>query len=197
MNPYRISTHDLGRRPGAMQTLTLDVPAGHRMGNGVIAVPSGETIALDLRLEAVMDGVLITGSASAHARGECVRCLDPLERDVAVDLTEMFAYPGTQEKDELAEDEDPLPELEEEEADIEATVIDAVVLSLPFQPLCRPDCPGLCSVCGIRLADAEPGHAHEQIDPRWAALEQLRAEPGNAGSENAGSGSSDEGRSAE
>src|SRR5699024_10429940 len=144
------------------------------MGNEVIAVPAGATIALDLRLEAVLDGVLITGTASAQARGECVRCLDAVEQDVTVDLTEMFAYPGTQDETDLAEDEDPLPELEEEMADLESTVIDAVVLSLPFQPLCRPDCPGLCSVCGIRLADAEPGHAHEQIDPRWAALEQLR-----------------------
>jgi len=174
VNPYRIDTHELGRRPGAMQTLSRDVPAQHPMGNEVIAVPTGGTIALDLRLEAVMDGVLITGTATAQAQGECVRCLDELEQDVAVDITEMFAYPGTQDEAELGEDEDPLPELDEEVADLETTVIDAVVLSLPFQPLCRPDCPGLCSVCGIHLADAEPGHAHEQIDPRWAALEQLR-----------------------
>lgn len=176
MNPYRISTHDLGRRPGSTDTLALDVPAQHAMGNEVIAVPAGATISLDLRMEAVMDGVLITGSASAHARGECVRCLDDVEQDVVVDVTEMFAYPGTQDEAELGEDEDPLPELDDEVADIESTVVDAVVLSLPFQPLCRPDCPGLCSVCGIRLADAEPGHAHEQIDPRWAALEQLRSQ---------------------
>ena len=180
MNPYRVDTHDLGRRPGAMQTLSRDVLAQHPMGNEVIAVPAGATIALDLRLEAVMDGVLITGTATAQAKGECVRCLDEVEQDVAVDITEMFAYPGTQDETELGEDEDPLPELDEEVADLETTVIDAVVLSLPFQPLCRPDCPGLCSVCGIHLADAEPGHAHEQIDPRWAALEQLRSqnEPG-------------------
>lgn len=173
MNPYRISTHDLGRRPGAMQTLTREVPAQHRMGNEVIAIPAGDTIALDLRLEAVMDGVLISGTASAHARGECVRCLDEVDQDVTVDISEMFAYPGSQDETELAEDEDPLPELEDEVADVEATVVDAVVLSLPFQPLCRTDCPGLCSVCGIRLADAEPGHAHEQLDPRWAALQHL------------------------
>ena len=50
---------------------------------------------------------------------------------------------------------------------------DAVVLALPFRPLCRPDCAGLCPECGVRLDDAEPGHHHEQLDPRWSALGSL------------------------
>lgn len=174
MNPYQISTRDLGRRPGSMRTLELDVTVGERMGNEVIAVRSGTEVALDLRLEAVMDGVLVTGTASALAEGECVRCLDPLTRDLTIDVTEMFAYPGTQQDVEQDEETEELPELEGESADLEATITDAVVLALPFQPLCRPDCPGLCPVCGIHLADAEPGHAHEQLDPRWAALAALR-----------------------
>ncbi|WP_235912169.1 YceD family protein [Ruania zhangjianzhongii] len=174
MNQYQISTHDLGRRPGSTHTLELDVTAGEPMGNEVIAVRAGTGISLDLRLEAVMDGVLVTGTASTLAEGECVRCLDPVSRDLTVDLTEMFAYPGTQQDVESDEDTEVLPELDGEIADLEATITDAVVLALPFQPLCRPDCPGLCSVCGVRLADAEPGHAHEQLDPRWAALEALR-----------------------
>lgn len=177
MNPYQVSTHDLGRRPGSMRTLELDVTVGEPMGNEVIAVRSGTEIALDLRLEAVMDGVLVTGTASTLAEGECVRCLDPLTRDLTIDVTEMFAYSGTQQDVESDDETEELPELEGESADLEATITDAVVLALPFQPLCRPDCPGLCSVCGIRLADAEPGHAHEQLDPRWAALAALR-EPG-------------------
>lgn len=53
--------------------------------------------------------------------------------------------------------------------------MDAVVPTLPFQPVCRPDCPGLCPQCGVRLAD-EPGHAHDDIDPRWAALAGLAPE---------------------
>lgn len=179
MNPYQITTHDLGRRPGSMRTLALDVAVTEPMGNEVIAVRAGQEISLDLRLEAVMDGVLVTGTASATAAGECVRCLDPLTRDLTIDFTEMFAYPGTQQDVEADEETEELPELEGESADLEATITDAVVLALPFQPLCRPDCPGLCSVCGIRLADAEPGHAHEQLDPRWAALEALREKVGD------------------
>ena len=177
MNQYQISTHDLGRRPGSMRTLELDVTVTEPMGNEVIAVRAGTQISLDLRLEAVMDGVLVTGTMSTTAEGECVRCLDPLTRDVTIDFTEMFAYPGTQQVVESDDETEELPELEGESANLEATITDAVVLALPFQPLCRPDCPGLCSECGIRLADAEPGHAHEQLDPRWAALEALREQP--------------------
>ncbi|SEE26161.1 YceD family protein [Ruania alba] len=173
MKPYQISTHDLGRRAGSMRTLTLDVPVTEPMGTEVIAVPAGEDVALDLRLEAVMDGVLVTGTAQASARGECVRCLAALDLDLDADITEMFAYPGTQKPEDLGEDEDPLPELDGEILDLEATVTDAVVLALPFRPLCRPDCPGLCPTCGARMADVEPNHAHEQIDPRWSALAAL------------------------
>ncbi len=173
-SPYRISTHDLGRRPGSMRTVELEVPVTEPMGNEVIAVPAGAEVSLDLRLEAVLDGVLVTGTISATAEGECVRCLDAIERDLTIDVTEMFAYPGTQQEVSGEEDAEELPELDGDIADLEATVTDAVVLALPFQPLCRPDCPGLCSVCGIRLADAGPGHGHEQLDPRWAALGALR-----------------------
>ena len=71
MNQYQISTHDLGRRPGSMHTLELDLTASEPMGNEVIAVRAGTEISLDLRLEAVMDGVLVTGTASTLAEGEC------------------------------------------------------------------------------------------------------------------------------
>ena len=63
--------------------------------------------------------------------------------------------------------------LQDDLVDLEPLLRDAVVLALPFQPLCRDDCPGLCTECGARLAD-DPDHAHEAaIDPRWAALAQL------------------------
>ena len=70
------------------------------------------------------------------------------------------------------EDED-VSKLEDDLLDLEPLLRDAVVLALPFQPVCREDCPGLCPECGARLAD-EPDHQHEQaIDPRWAGLEGL------------------------
>ena len=63
--------------------------------------------------------------------------------------------------------------LQDDLVDLEPLLRDAVVLALPFQPLCRDDCPGLCTECGARLAD-DPDHQHEDaIDPRWAALQGL------------------------
>lgn len=178
-SPFVLSTSDLGRRPGSMRELELQVSSEHRLGSDVIAVPAGDPIELDLRLESVMEGVLVTGVARARAHGECVRCLQEVSTDLRVDLTELFAYPDgrhprAEEEDEEAE---PLPELVGDTLDLEPTVIDIVVTALPFRPLCRPDCAGLCSECGVRLDDAEPGHGHERIDPRWAALAALAGAP--------------------
>jgi hypothetical protein len=58
--------------------------------------------------------------------------------------------------------------------DLEPAFRDAVVLALPMSPLCREDCPGLCAECGVPLADAGPGHRHDEtVAPRWAALKHL------------------------
>lgn len=173
---FVINTHDLARRPGSMREVSLTVAAPELLGSDVIGIPAGRDIELDLRLEAVSEGVLVTGTATAVATGECVRCLREVTEDVRVDLTELFAYEDTRSQRTVAEDEDdedPLPVLDGDLLDLEATVTDAVVPSLPFQPLCTPDCAGLCSECGIRLDDAEPDHGHEILDPRWQALSAL------------------------
>jgi uncharacterized protein len=145
------------------------VPAPADLGTPVIGVPEGSPIALDLRLEAVMEGVLVSGTARVHATGECARCLEPVSFDREVELQELFAYPGSGESD----PDDELPELVDDHLDLEPTLRDAVVLDLPASPLCRESCEGLCPDCGVRLEDVDPDHSHEQSDPRWAALAQL------------------------
>ena len=83
--------------------------------------------------------------------------------------------PGPPPPGEIDDDED-VSRLEGDLLDLEPVLRDTVVLALPFQPLCRENCPGLCAECGARLAD-DPGHAHEEpIDPRWAGLSQVTAE---------------------
>ena len=162
--PLVVDTHELGRRPGNERTVSLSIAAPADLGSAVFGVPEGSDIAIELRLEAVMDGVLATGTASAQATGECVRCLDDLDEDLAVDFQELYLY------DEAGEDE---LSLEGELLDLEPVLRDAVVLALPFQPMCQDDCPGLCPECGARLAD-DPDHTHgDAIDPRWAALSQM------------------------
>ncbi len=170
-----LDTRELGRRPGSQREVTRTVPAPADLGIEVLSVPEGSPVELDLRLEAVMEGVLVTGTATADLRGECVRCLEPIVDQIDVTFQELFVYdaePGT----DAAEDPE-VSVLEDDLVDLEPLLRDAVVLALPFQPLCREDCPGLCAECGARLAD-DPDHGHEeQVDPRWAALAELKQDP--------------------
>ena len=79
---------------------------------------------------------------------------------------------STTESDTADDEDDDVSRLEGDLLDLEPLLRDAVVLALPFQPLCRDDCPGLCTECGARLAD-DPDHQHDEpVDPRWAALGQ-------------------------
>ena len=168
-SPLVVDTRELGRRPGTMRKVhrTIAAPAG--LGTDVIRVPEGSDLELDLRLEAVMEGILVSGTIRGRTEGECVRCLDPVEDEIEADVQELFVYPGRTPE---GEDEDELRELVDEMIDLEPVLYDTLVPALPFQPVCRDDCPGLCSECGARLADA-PGHTHESADPRWDALQEL------------------------
>jgi uncharacterized protein len=182
--PLVLDTRELGRRPGSQRQLTFTAPAPADLGIEVLHVPEGSPVEFELRLEAVMEGVLVTGSASAELVGECARCLEEIHDEVVADFQELFVYEESATA-ESAEDED-VSRLEGDLLDLEPLLRDAVVLTLPFQPLCREDCPGLCIECGARLAD-DPGHQHEEpIDPRWAALQGLAQDPDEASSRETG-----------
>jgi len=178
--PLVLDTRELGRRPGSQRELTRTVPAPTDLGIEVLRVPEGSPVELDLRLEAVMEGVLVTGTASAGLVGECVRCLEEISDDVEVDLQELYMYDDTRDaRRDDDEEDDEVSMLEGDLIDLEPLLRDAVVLALPFQPVCEDDCPGLCQECGARLKD-EPDHTHEApIDPRWAALTELQHDPSN------------------
>ena len=174
-SPLVFDAKSLGRRPGSMEQLQRTIEAPADFGTDVIAVPQGSPVELDLRLESVVEGVLVTGSARATATGACVRCLDPVDLRVGATFQELFAYADrAAHHREVGADDDETEEhtLEGDLFDLETVLRDAVVPSLPFQPVCRADCPGLCSECGAHLAD-DPGHHHEVIDPRWSALQAL------------------------
>jgi uncharacterized protein len=134
----------------------------------MIGVPEGAPLELDVRLESVTEGVLVTGTVTGPLTGECGRCLNPVSDETVVSVCELFAYPDSA-TDETT-DQDEVLRLDGDLIDIEPVVRDAVVLGLPWTPLCRPDCAGLCPTCGERLDDLPAGHSHDQLDPRWAAL---------------------------
>ena len=172
-SPLVLDTVELGRRPGSTRTVQRTVAAPEALGTDVIGIPTGADVELDLRLEAVMEGVLVSGTVVGRAIGECVRCLGEVVEDLDLTLQELYVYPErAAAAAEDGDDEEDVRELEGDLVDLEPALRDVVVPALPFQPLCRPDCPGLCPQCGARLAD-DPGHAHETLDPRWAALSHL------------------------
>ena len=182
----------LGRQAGSALTKARTVPAPDDLRLELIRVPVGTDVALEVRFEAVSEGVLVTGTAIAPLAGECARCLAPLTSSVTVGFQELYLYAESRhDKHDKHEKHDKHAEQEEQDAgelyhldgdllDLEPAFRDAVVLALPMSPLCREDCPGLCAECGVPLADAGPGHTHEAAaDPRWAALKQLGDQESN------------------
>ena len=169
-----LDAHELGRRAGAMKLVRTTVEAPADLGIAVIGVPPGSPIELDLRLESVVEGVLVSGTASVQVRGECVRCLGEVSDQLEVDIQELYVYPGVEQDDELAS------RLEGDLIDLEPLLRDEVVLDLPFQPLCRDDCLGLCVECGANLND-DPDHRHEAaLDHRWEVLRGLEGGGGES-----------------
>ncbi len=170
-SPLVLDVSRLGRRPGAMQAVRQAVASPARIGLDLIAIEPDTQIDLDLRLESVSEGVLVSGSVAAPTRGQCSRCLEPITGAVEIGLSELFAYPDS--ITESTTEEDEVGHVVDHTVDLEQPIIDAVGLALPFIPLCSPDCPGLCPQCGVALSAAGPDHHHEQIDPRWAKLAGL------------------------
>ena len=169
-NPWRIDLRELGRRAGAMQELERTVPAPEEWKVELIGVPAGADVQLRLRLESVMEGVLVSGEIEAPLVGSCARCLEPIEDTLTLDVQELYAYEGSTTEETSEEDEVRL--VEGDFLDLEPMVRDTVVLSLPLSPVCDEDCGGLCVDCGQRIDDLPADHAHEITDPRWAGLAQ-------------------------
>jgi uncharacterized protein len=168
-SPFVLDTRELGRRPGSMRPVRRELAAPDGWSLELVAVSPGAPVELDLRLEAVVEGVLVTGVVRAPVTAECGRCLSPTGDELEGDIQELFAYAPEQQQD----GDDPLPALDGDFLDLEPVLRDAVVLSLPLNPVCEPDCSGLCAGCGERLAALPAGHSHDVTDPRWATLADL------------------------
>ncbi|MEH0840935.1 YceD family protein [Micromonospora sp. CPCC 205711] len=169
--PLVLDTRDLPRRPGALRTVKRVVPAPADLGVEMIGVPEGADLDLDLRMESVSEGVLVSGTVSGPVKGECGRCLREINDSMVVNVQELYAYENST-TDETT-DEDEVGRMQDDLIDLEPALRDAVVLTLPTNPLCREDCPGLCPECGVHWDDLPADHSHQQIDPRWAGLSQL------------------------
>ena len=184
---FQFNTHELPRRAGEMKEYQLDLEILEPVGVPLVAVPAGDVIELDIRLESVAEGILLSADLYAIAKGECIRCLDPVEITVERKIQELYRYEPTNDKggkrkkhssrtdnsDEI--DLDAVDELwlDGNEMNLEIPIRDAVVLDLPVNPLCSDECLGLCPDCGEKWEKLPEDHAHEVIDARWAGLAGL------------------------
>lgn len=166
-----------------MKEYQLDLIAPEPVGVPLIGVQTGAIIEVDARLEAVTEGILLSAEIFAVATGECIRCLDPVEIEIERTVQELYLYEDDGSKknshsgkkapvDEDLEDEDILY-LDGVIMDLEPPIRDAIVLNLPINPLCDPDCLGLCPECGQKWENLPEDHAHEVVDARWAGLQGL------------------------
>jgi uncharacterized protein len=155
-----------------MRTFERVVPAPEDLGLELIRVPAGSDVSLSLRLESVSEGVLVSARAAAALIGECGRCLREISDTLDVTFQQLYAYEHS--TTEETTDEDEVGRMQGDLIDLEPDLRDAMVLALPNHPLCREDCPGLCPECGAQWDDLPADHSHTQVDPRWAALNQLK-----------------------
>jgi len=161
----RIPVAELRRRPGNRSTVERTVPIGG-LAVGTASTPADAMADVRLDLESQHDGVTVRGRVRAPWIGECRRCLEPTGGELEAEFAEVFSdHPDGAEL--LAFDGDAV--------DLTDSVRDAVVLGLPLAPLCRSDCSGPePGAFPVRVeGTADPG----RVDPRWAALDELRFDP--------------------
>lgn len=163
MNVLVIDVAELLRRPASRKEVrTAALIEGVAVGAArVRATP----VAVAVELESMADGIVVTGTLDAEWEAPCRRCLEPARGHLHVEVRELFQVHCTV--------EDAYP-FEGEQVDLAPMAREVLGLELPLAPLCRPDCQGLCPECGANRNEVDCGHRPERLDPRWAALDDLR-----------------------
>ena len=159
----RIGVMELRRRPGTQR----EVQVTTRLPGLAITsaqVPDDADLVVDATLEAIEGAVTLSGTVTAPWTGECRRCLDPVRGTLEVVLSEVFE-PHPVEGETYP--------IEGDDVDLEPVVRDGILLNLPLAPLCRPDCAGPAPDEFPAIVEDE-GSGDASLDPRWAALDQLK-----------------------
>ena len=159
-----LDVRDLLDSPGSSRKVRVD-EAVAGLATQLALVPEDRHVEGSLLLESVTDGILVTGRVSGVMTMACARCLKSFDQTFDLDVQELFV-PGAQ------PDDDEYP-VDDGHIDLEPMIRDAVILSMPFAPTCRPDCRGLCPRCG---GDRNLGECScsEDVDLRWAPLSDLK-----------------------
>jgi uncharacterized protein len=162
-----VDVRDLLRHPGAYKRAVISRPLPH-LATPVAEVDPASPVTFDGMVESVVEGLLVTGTVTATARLQCVRCLRDRFEDLTVEVRELFALSPRE------AEEEGYAVLPDHRLPLDTMVRDAIVLAFPSAPLCREDCAGLCPVCGTDRNQADCGHRRPVTDPRWEALSALR-----------------------
>ena len=171
--PLTIRVTDIVHQPGEMREHTLEVLTAEQYGEAVAIVPLGTLMTVEARLEGLHEGILVTAEVSTTAQAQCVRCLDEFDLDVRVDFQELFAYSASEADSYTVVDDSVV---------LESIIRDAVVLDLPFQPMCEPECYGLDPETGEKRTGPAPEPINQDVDPRWRELEKLLKSDGSTAS---------------
>lgn len=163
MTAFRTNVADLLHRPGSRRALHLAAPLPGLAVTGS-SVPDDAPVTVDVLLERVHEGIVVRGAVRAHWDASCSRCLRPIGGEVECEVQELFEATPL--------DGETYP-LEHDTVELALPIRDMVLLELPVAPLCRPDCAGLCPVCGCDRNDDPCSCDQTTPDPRWAALSQL------------------------
>lgn len=164
---FKVSVAEMLGQPGEYRDIALEASLSEV--RNALGELTGEPVRGKLRAESVVEGILVTGRVQAQAKFDCARCLKPVPASLEVEVCELFTAPGH----EGPPDEESY-RIEGLELDLEPMVRDAVALAMPLNPVCSEDCKGLCATCGKDLNAGECGCFEEELDPRWAALSDLR-----------------------
>jgi uncharacterized protein len=156
-------------RPGEQYRDELEVELSPLEYGGQRYLPVPEKVPAAFEITRANTGTVFTLAFTARLFGPCYRCLGDAVLELPIHAREY--------QDENPEDEEMTTEyVEGTMLDVSGWARDAIALALPEKILCRPDCAGLCDVCGKNLNDEPHEHQEEVADPRWAALEALREE---------------------
>ena len=134
-----------------------------------------------VRLSRENRGIVARANLDTALAGECARCLRPLTTPVAIVLVDEYlpSLDLTTGRPVASDDEpDALRLNDHHELDLEPAIRDAISLAEPISPLDRPDCPGLCIVCGLPLDEGVHDHPDDDIDPRLEALRGFQVDDG-------------------
>jgi len=160
-----IDAREVIGQPGSSKTATVDGTL-EGLGTEVAAVADDAPIHVELLLESIVEGIVVSGRVDGIFHLRCARCLMEFDEPFAIDFTEMFVPAPEEDADDYPLDPEGIIEPEQ-------MVRDLVGVELPFSPLHAPDCKGLCPVCGGDRNLGECPGDHPSVDPRWAELETL------------------------